>query len=222
MLPLRLRLSYPETHPYELSIILEPGYHGPIQRTPMKRRLLLSAATCLAWVGVGRAESGTADQPGFKVSLEQMQGILAERFPARYPVGDLFNLDVEAPRLRLLPELNRLASEMAMQVAGPALRRSYRGSFDVDFALRYEHSDQSIRAHELRVHSFRLPGLPAQTLQLLNAYGQALAEQVLLEVVVHRLRPRDLALTDTMGLQPGDITVTPEGLTIGFVAKPGR
>jgi hypothetical protein len=109
-----------------------------------------------------------------------------------------------------------------LRAAGPALRRSYRGSFDVDFALRYEPSDQSIRAHELRVHSFRLPGLPPQTLMLLDAYGQALAEQALLEVVLHRLRPGDLALADTMGLQPGDITVTPEGLVIGFVPKQVR
>jgi hypothetical protein len=111
---------------------------------------------------------------------------------------------------------------MVMQAAGPALRRSYRGSFDVDFALRYEPSDQSIRAHELRVHSLRLPGLPPQTLALLDAYSQALAEQALLEVVLHRLRPRDLALADAMGLQPGDITVTLEGLVIGFVAKGSR
>ena len=148
--------------------------------------------------------------------------MIAGHFPARYPVGNLFNLEVEAPHLRLLPELNRLASEMVLDAAGPALRRSYRGSFDVDFALRYEPSDQSIRAHELRVHSFRLAGLPPQTLGLLQAYGQALAEQALLEVVLHRLSPRDLALADTMGLQPGDITVTAEGLVIGFVAKQGR
>ena len=188
----------------------------------MKRRLLLSAGAWLAWCGVGHAGSGVAAQPTFKVSLEQMQRLVAERFPARYPVGELFNLDLDEPRLRLLPELNRLASEMVLQAAGPALRRSYRGSFDVDFALRYEQSDQSIRAHQLRVHSFRLAGMPPQTLQLLDAYGQALANQALLEVVLHRLRPSDLALADTMGLQPGQITVTPEGLLIGFVAKQGR
>lgn len=44
--------------------------------------------------------------------------------------------------------------------------------------------------------------------------------RTLLEVVLHRLRPQDLALPDGMGLQPGSITVTPEGLTIGFVPKP--
>jgi hypothetical protein len=188
----------------------------------MKRRLLLLAGAWLAWCGSGHADSGSTPQPSFKVSLEQMQRLVGERFPARFPVGDLFNLELEAPRLRLLPEFNRLAIEMVLQAAGPALRRTYRGSFDAEFALRYEASDQSIRAHQLRVHSFRLPGMPPQTLQLLDAYGQALAEQALLEVVLHRLRPRDLALADTMGLQPGVITVTAEGLLIGFIPKQGR
>ena len=189
----------------------------------MKRRLILAATASLTLGGLGYSASSRAmPRPSYKVSAEQLQRVIAGRFPARYAVGDLFNLDVEAPRLRLLPELNRLAGEMVMEAAGPALRRSYRGSFDVDFALRYEPSDQSIRAHELRVHSLRLPGLPPQTLKLLDAYGQALAEQALLEVVLHRLRPSDLALPDAMGLQPGDITVTPEGLVIGFVPKQVR
>jgi hypothetical protein len=188
----------------------------------MKRRSIMGAAVCLAWAVIGCATSRAADQPAYKVSTEQLQRVIGGHFPVRYPVGKLFNLEVEAPRLRLLPELNRVASEMMLDAAGPALRRSYRGSFEVDFALRYERSDRSIRAHELRVHSFRLPGLPPQTVQLLEAYAQALAEQALLEVVLHRLSPRDLALADAMGLQPGDITVTAEGLVIGLVAKQGR
>ncbi|HXD40664.1 MAG TPA: DUF1439 domain-containing protein [Ramlibacter sp.] len=188
----------------------------------MKRRSILGAAACLAGPGLGCASSRAADHAVYKVSIEQLQRMIAARFPARYPVGNLFILEVEAPRLQLLPELNRLASEMVLGASGPALRRSYRGSFDVDFALRYEPSDQSIRAHELRVRSFRLPDLPRQTLQMLQDYGQALAQQALLEVVLHRLSPRELALADTMGLQPGDITVTAEGLVIGFVAKQGR
>jgi hypothetical protein len=188
----------------------------------MKRRLLLSAGIGLIGGGIGLASFHAKAQPAFKVSVEQLQRVIADRFPTRYAVANLFNLDVEAPRLRLLPELNRLGGEMGMQVAGPALRRVYRGGFDVDFALRYEPSDRSIRAHELRVHSFRLPGMPPQTLKLIDLYGQALAEQALLEVVLHRLHPRDLALPDAMGLQPGEITVTPDGLVIGFIGKQGR
>lgn len=185
----------------------------------LKRRLLLSSMALAMYRGPAAATVEETAGPTYKVSAQQLQRVIEERFPMRYPVGDLFNLDVEAPRLRLLPELNRLASELAVQAAGPALRRSYRGSVDVDFAMRYEPGDQSIRAHRLRVHAFRLPGLPPQTLRLLDAYGQAVAQQALLEVVLHRLQPRELALADAMDLQPGNITVAPDGLVIGFVRK---
>lgn len=186
----------------------------------MKRRTFLAAGSSLTLGVLGYSAGARAStQPSYRVSTETLQRVIAERFPVRYAVADLFTLDVDAPRLRMLPELNRLASELALRAAGPALRRSYTGSFDIDFRLRYEASDQSIRAHDLRAHSFRLPGVDPGALKLLDTYGQALAQQALLEVVLHRLRPRDLALADAMGLQPGDITVTPDALVIGFIAK---
>ena len=189
----------------------------------MKRRLLL---TLPVWLALGGAACSAlpkaGGQPSLTVSAEQLQQAVARRFPLHYPLGGLLDLDVQAPRLRLLPELNRLGTEMVVQAAGPALKHSYTGAFDLDFALRYEASDQSIRAHQLRVNSLRFSDLPPGPSELLNAYGPALAEQSLQEVVLHRLRPQDLALPEAMGLQPGSITVTPRGLVIGFVTKPPR
>ena len=83
-------------------------------------------------------------------------------------------------------------------------------------------SDQSIRAHKLRVNSLRLSGLPPGPSALLETYGPAIAGQTLQEVLVHRLRPKDLMLADGLGLEPGTITVTAKGLVIGFVAKQPR
>jgi hypothetical protein len=184
----------------------------------MKRRLLLTIpALLLLCAGL---PLGAASPPSYKVSIGQMQQALAQRFPRRYPLAGLLDLDVQAPRLRLLPEQNRLATEMGVQAGGPALRRSYSGTFDLDFALRYEASDRSIRAHQLHVNALRFADLPPRPAELLNAYGPALAEQTLQDVVLHTLRPQDLTLADVMGLQPGPITVTAQGLTIGFVAKP--
>ncbi|MBC7470748.1 MAG: DUF1439 domain-containing protein, partial [Ramlibacter sp.] len=57
---------------------------------------------------------------------------------------------------------------------------------------------------------------------LLDAFGQALAQQTFGEVVVHRLRAVDLALADGMGLEPETITVTDSGLVIGFGPAPLR
>ena len=188
----------------------------------MKRRLWLAMP---AWLVLGGTACSALPQPGqprYTVSAEQLQQAVAKRFPLRYPVAGLLELNVQTPRLRLLPELNRMGAEMVVEAAGPALRRNYTGAFDLDFALRYEASDQTVRAHQLRLNSLRFDGLPPGASDILDAYGPGLAGQALREVVVHQLRPQDLALADAMGLQPGTITVTPQGLAIGFVAKQPR
>ena len=189
----------------------------------MKRKLLLTLMACIGFGGAGLLTlPGAHAQPGYSVSAEQLQEAVGRRFPMHYPMGGLLDLTMQAPRLRLLPEQNRLGAEMVVEAAGPALARSSTGTFDVDFALRYEASDQSIRAHQLRVNSLRLSGLPPGPSALLEVYGPALAGQTLQEVVVHRLKAQDLALADDLGLEPGAITVTAKGLLIGFVAKQPR
>ena len=166
------------------------------------------------------ALSAAHAQPNYTVSAEQLQRVVAERFPLRYPVAGLLVLDVHAPHLRLLPAENRVRAEMALQATGPALQRSHAGTFDVDFALRYEPSDQTIRAYQLKFQNLHINDLQPAASELLNVYGPALAKQSLQEVVLHQLRPQDLVVADGLGMQPGNITVTEKGLVIGFVLKP--
>lgn len=181
----------------------------------MKRRQwLMSLPVTLVF-----AAAAARAQPSYTVTSAQLQQAVAEKFPMRYPVGGLLDLTLQAPRLRLLPEQNRLGTQMVVDAAGPALSRSTTGNFDIDFALRYEASDQSIRAHKLKVNTLSLSGLPPGPAALLQAYGPALAQQALLEVVLHKLEPKDLMLADGLGMEPGAITVTAKGLVIGFVPK---
>jgi hypothetical protein len=191
----------------------------------MHRRTLISAALCApfgsaAWARTPDADDSPARPPGVTVSTEALQRSVAQRFPLRYPVQGLLNLDLQPPRLSLLPEQNRLRAAMVVDVAGPALNRSHQGSFDLDFALRYEASDRTLRAHQLRIDRLRFPSLQPGVVEMLNTYAPALAEQSLREVVLHRLQPQDLRMADAMGMQPGAITVTDAGLVIGFVLKP--
>ena len=187
----------------------------------MHRRFFLTAVPCLALGRVAWAALPDAQpQPHYTVSAEQLQQAVAQRFPLRYPVAGLLNLDVQAPQLRLLPEQNRVSAEMAVEAAGPAMERRHTGSFELDFALRYEAGDRTLRAYQLRFKRLRFADLQPAANELLNTYGPALAEQSLHEVVLHQLRPQDLALADGLGLQPGSITVTDKGLVIGFVTKP--
>lgn len=170
------------------------------------------------------AETDTEDRPdkppGYPVSLEQMQQAVAQRFPRRYPVQGLLDLELQTPKLHLLPEQNRVRTEMAVTAAGPALNRAHQGSFDMDFGLRYEASDRTLRAHQLRLARLAFPTLQPRVVEMLNAYAPLLADQSMREVVLHELTAKDLAVVDNMGMQPGPITVTRNGLVIGLVPKP--
>lgn len=192
----------------------------------MRRRFFLPLALCLplprlAWAQPADGEADDAPQalPHFKVSAAQLQAAVAQRLPLRHPIAGLLNLDAQVPTLHLLPVVDRLSAEMVVEAAGPALNRSHQGTLEVEFGLRYEATDRTVRAHALRCRRLQFPSLQPNVVALLSGYGAALADGTLLEVVLHRLRPQDLALTDALGMQPGSMTVTNEGLTIGFVPK---
>ena len=188
----------------------------------MHRRFLLNtcrfvAITIIAFATLG-CNTLTA-QPRFTVSKDQLQQVMAKRFPLRYPVAGLLDLAVQAPELRLLPELNRLSATMPVEASGVALNRKQAGTFEVEFALRYEGSDRTLRASALRFKRLDFPGLRPEASQMLNLYGQTLSEKALMEVVLHTLKPEDLAIAEGLGMQPGSITVTERGLVVEFVNK---
>jgi hypothetical protein len=158
-------------------------------------------------------------QPRFVVPKDQLQQVVAKRFPLRYPVAGLLNLEVQVPEIRLLPEQNRLNATMAVEASGVALSRKQSGTFEVEFALRYEVSDRTLRATGLRFKRLDFPSLRPEASQMLNLYGQTLSEKALLEVVLHTLKPQDLGMADGLGMQPGSITVTERGLVVEFVSK---
>jgi len=191
----------------------------------LQRRLFLTAASRPVVAGaiglgaaLGMARSALA-QPGYAVSAEQLRDMLAQKFPRTVPLAGLLELTLQAPRLRRLPAVNRLGATMDVEAAGPALRRSHPGSFDTEFALRYEASDRTLRAHQIRLGRLEVAGLRPSAMEMLNAYAPALAEQSLREVVLHQLRPQETALLDGLGLEPGPITVTEKGLTVAWVRK---
>ena len=192
-------------------------------RVLMQRRQVLHLAARTALAGAATSAMLHAHAlPSFTVTAEQMREALGKRFPRRYQAGGLLALELQTPALRLLPKENRLGAGIPLEASGPALPERYAGVFDLDFALRYEASDQSIRAHQLKVNTLRFSGMPPRQAELLTAYGPALAEQALRDVVLHQLRPQDLMLADGLGLEPGSITVTARGLVVGFVTKPPR
>jgi len=205
----------------------EPAAQKPVQLAMQRRILLIHTLGfgAVLTLAPGLLLAAEADPPnvqpaGYRVSTAQMQEAMGQRFPRRYPVQGLLNLDVQTPRLKMLPDENRLRAEMPVEAAGPALNRSHQGSLEVDFGLRYEASDRTLRAHQLRLSKLNFPSLQPSVVALLNTYAPTLGDELLKEVVLHRLEPKDLAPLDKMGMQPGAIAVTPSGLVVAMVLKP--
>ena len=186
----------------------------------MHRRLLISALAC--WPTARLLAQEGEPRPRHKISAAQLHQALSARFPVRFSLPGLLELQVSAPALLLLPARNRLGASLQAQASGPALQRMQPGELDVLFAVRYEAADRSLRAHRLEVLGIRLPGVAADTVLALQTLLPALAREVVGEVVLHKFSSSELALTDTMGIEPDQLTVVEDGLVVEFRQKPPR
>ena len=97
----------------------------------MHRRFLLT--TCRTLTVTLLALSSLAcntltAQPRFTVSKDQLQQVVAKRFPMRYPVVGLLDLAVQAPEIQLMPEKNRLSATPLASTAMVAFNRFCSGN----------------------------------------------------------------------------------------------
>ena len=160
-----------------------------------RRRFLFSAA--LAAPLLTTACSGRTLPRQLSMTTAQLQAKVASKFPRPYPVAGL----------------------LPVQLSGPVLKQSFQGQLDVSFGLRYEPSDRTLRAQRVVVNSLQIADAPPALTDMLSTYGPRLGEQVLENLALHQFEDKDLALADTIGLQPGAITVTAQGLTMALDKK---
>jgi hypothetical protein len=185
----------------------------------MLRRLIL--AGFVGWPLQRSLAREAGPRPRYKVSAAQLYQALARRFPIRFGVPGLLELQVSAPRLLLLPARNLLGATLVTEVSGAQFPQAGPGEADLVFALRYESADRTLRAHHPQVLDLRWPGLPAQPREALLAALASLSDNVG-EVVLHRFTAGELGLPETMGLQPDEIQVLADGVVIFFGNQPAR
>jgi len=185
----------------------------------MNRRLLITALACCP---AARLFAQADDSPHYKVSAGQLYEALSARFPVRFGMPGLLELQVSAPELLMLPTRNKLGASLRAQASGPGVERMQQGTLDLVFALRYEGSDQSIRAYEPEIIDMRFPGVPAESRQALQIILPGMARDIAAELVLHRFSSSELSLPDTMGFEPATVSVVDDGVLVGFRQKPRR
>lgn len=185
----------------------------------MHRRLLITAGAC--WPAARVLAQDDAVRPHRKISAEQLRMALAARFPVRFALSGLLDLQVDAPRVLLLPQRQRVGATVEARVNDRAARRAYACEIDLVFALRYEPADRTLRARDIEIADVRSPGMAPDAAQAWQSLLEGVARDAVSEVVLHRVSREELALPEALGFQPDKITVEGDGVVIWFAPRAG-
>jgi hypothetical protein len=183
----------------------------------MNRRVSFAAlAACIfatAWLA---GCAGLGGPRNVTLSLADLQTAIERQFPHQRRILEVIDINVARPSLRLLPEANRIATDLDLAASERLSGRSVRGSLALDYALRYEPSDASVRMTHVRVQDAKLE-LGSGPLSPSGArIGGLLAERLLDDFVLYRADAERLKTIQRMGIVAADIVVTARGLEIRF------
>ena len=177
-----------------------------------RRRVLLGGALALYALALFGCSLGPHT---VELSQARLQELVARRFPVDKRVLDAIDLTLDAPRVGLQPEVNRISVEVALRAkAGGPISTRLSGSLLVSEALRFEPADNTIRLVDVQVERFVIDGLPSSWQRQLDRLGKPLARGLLEDQVLYTLREKDVATLNGRGLRPGDLRVTASGIEI--------
>jgi Protein of unknown function (DUF1439) len=157
-----------------------------------------------------------------EVSQAQLQQWVDRKFPLDNRLLELLDVRLATPRLTLRSESNRIATDFEVTVSDRLFKSPHRGALALDYALRFEPSDNTVRATKVRIERVEIDGAPALLQRQLDRIALRLAEQALDEQPVYTLRSKDLEAVQGRGYRPGDIRVTPAGLAITLLPIEAR
>ncbi len=149
-----------------------------------------------------------------EVSQEQLLAQVSGQFPFNRRMLDFFDVTVSAPRLTMLPQENRIATELDVDTGRTLLTDGFKGRLALSYGLRYEPADQSVRLADVRLDRFQMEGVPDALKTRTGRLGSLLAEELLNGFTVYRFKPEDLKIALGLGFTPGGIYVTGRGLAL--------
>lgn len=183
----------------------------------MRRRNVLCAtvATAALMSGLAGCVSNPLAPKSINLSERELAAMVEREFPLDRKLLEVLDIHISAPRLKLLPERNKLALDLDLNGADRLFGKTFKGRLAFESGLRFEPTDRSLRLTQVQVNELSLDsGGPAQVVA--QRLGAALAEKVLEGYAVHRLNEDRSALLQKHGLQPGAVRVTGAGLELAL------
>lgn len=90
------------------------------------------------------------------LSEAEIAALIQRSFPLTRRVLEVFDVQLQAPHLRLLPEQNRLSADLTLSTQDRLFGRTARGQLLFDSALRYDARDATVRLTQVRVQQVSL------------------------------------------------------------------
>jgi hypothetical protein len=148
------------------------------------------------------------------ISQEQLQQWATQQFPINNRFLALLDLTLGAPRVNLRPETNRIVTAFDVSVSDLIFKTPHKGTLIVNYGVRFEPSDNTVRLTNVKVERVEIDGAPALMQRQFDRMGLQLAEQTMNDRVAYTLRAKEIETMQERGYKPGEIRVTSSGLTI--------
>lgn len=201
---------------------------GPVGQR-YRRRALLGAVTkagalcagVLAVLGLLSGCAGLIGTHDVDISESQLTLLMARQFPMQRKVMEVIDLDISNPVLTLIPQSNRVGTELDVSAVDRLFGSSATGHVKLDYGLRFQPSDHTIRMTQVRVRDLTLSSGSSNLRGAAQRIGGLVAENALENLVVYRMRPSQADEMDRLDLVASPITVTPQGLHMTVAPKQG-
>jgi hypothetical protein len=151
------------------------------------------------------------------VSESELALLLSRQFPLERKVLEVIDLQVANPQLHLLPDRNRVGTELDVFALDRLFGTRAQGHLALDYSLRFEPSDHTIRMVQVRVRDLTLDSGSNGLHGAAQRIGTLVAEEMLEDLPVYKMKPNLADQMERQNLAAGPILVTAKGIqmTVG-------
>ena len=210
------------------SATINGGAGEPVGRRYRRRAVLrtIGAASALwaAVLALLALLSGCAGLLGthdVDISESQLTLLVARQFPMERKVMEVIDLDITNPVLTLIPQGNRVGTELDVAAVDRLFGNTATAHIKLDYGLRFQPSDHTIRMTQVRVRELTLASGSSNLHGAAQRIGGLVAEGALENLVLYRMKPAQADEMDRLDLVASPITVTPQGLHMSVSPRQG-
>lgn len=185
-----------------------------------RRRFAILAA--IAFAGLAAGLPGCAGLTGprtVSLSESELALLLGRQFPMERKVLEVIDVQVLNPQLRLLPETHRIATELDINALDRLFGSHAQGHVKLDYGLRFEPSDHTIRMTDVRVRDLSFESGANALHGTAQRLGTLVAENILENMTLYKMKPAQADEMNRLGLEASPISVTAQGISMTIGPK---